>query len=759
MTPIAEIIFSGFVSKVVNDIADISKDGIRKAVKSKSAKNQNIESQIYNVVVNVLNKITNKQYEDDQDKIYDTAEGLLKILKKSEGSALRNINSCLLELGLSVCESEYLEFKMSLCEELGRDEYSELFRAILLLLLEQKSKYDDTVYVQLNQKLDEVILIINKEKNDGESNGTKQNIKSRTQEYANKWKENMFLNNFDKHDGNIGINVKLKDVYLEKHLPHFKWRNNKGNPDTKLKKLLSEYIYTQDKRKMLLVLGQPGIGKSTLITWIIINFKRVVDNILVYQFASDLKNMDVCNLDKDKKTITLGELELSFDDLEGKILILDGFDEISLKRDRTEVLNRLYKYLIKEDLLRKFSLIVTCRENYIQNVYRIDCDYVTLQSWGDNQIQSFCKVYSKKTKSIISDSTMMNIIKNKEVLGIPLILYMVLALDISVEKEGSIVDVYDQIFSLKEGGIYERCFVNIKKNKMEKYADPHWVYSLKEQIHQISRDISLWMFENNPNEASIIRDKYTEICTNIVEKSNQNTENIEQDVLIGSYFKLVRHTEGIDTEKLSFVHRSIYEYFFIEYLCVSMCQAINESQEQLASIFGNFLKVGKLSETMCEFLRHKVKICELNDKYNIVKDTFELMLHNGMVYHTGINYKRAGKLEGVVFANMLEILHLWERDSFSFSSEIVWYLIHNECERLNLNRIDLRDKNIKGAYLEGAHLREVDLRGVSLERVDLRGADLKGAILDENQVKHLNGICDLHGARVYLKDTNEIVNY
>ena len=759
MTSIAEIIFSGFVSKVVNDITDISKDGIRKAVKSKNTKNQNIESQIYNVVVNVLNKITYKQYEDDQDKIYNTAEDLLQILKKSDGSASRNINSCLRELGLNICESEYLEFKVSLCEELGRDGYSGLFRAILLLLLEQKSKYDNTVYVQLNQKLDEVILILNKKKEDEESNGIKQNIKNRTQEYASKWKENMFLNNFDKHDGNMGINVKLKDVYLEKHLPYFRWRNNIGDPDTKLKKLLSEYIYTQDKRKMLLVLGQPGIGKSTLITWIIINFKRVVDNILVYQFASDLKNMDVCNLDKDKKTISMGELELSLDDLEGKLLILDGFDEISLKRDRTEVLNRLYKYLIKEDLLRTFSLIITCRENYIQNVYRIECDYITLQSWGINQIQSFCKAYSKKTKSIISDSTMMNIIKNKDVLGIPLILYMVLALDISVEREGSIVDVYDQIFSLKEGGIYERCFVNIRKNKMEKYADPHWVYSLKEQIHQISRDISLWMFENNPNEASIIQDKYMEICTNIAEKSNQNTENIEQDVLIGSYFKLVRHTEGVDTEKLSFVHRSIYEYFFIEYLCVSMCEAINESQEQLASIFGNFLKVGKLSETMCEFLRHKVKKCELNDKYNIVKETFELMLHNGMVYHTGINYKRAGKLEGVVFANMLEILHLWERDSFSFSSEIVWYLIHNECERLNLNKIDLRDKNIKGAYLEGAHLREVDLRGISLERVDLRGADLKGAILDENQVKHLNGICDLHGAKVYLKDTNEIVNY
>lgn len=517
MTPISEIIFSGFVSKIVNDITDISKDGIKKAVKSKSEKNQNVESQIYNVIVDVLNRITNRQYEDAQDIIYDAAENLLQMLKKSEKNESRHINSCLRILDLNINGNEYLEFKVSLCEELGRDEYSELFRTILLLLLEQKSKYDNTVYVQLNQKLDEVILILNKKKDD-ESNSIKQKIKNRTQEYANKWKENMFLNNYDKYDGNIGINVKLKDVYLEKHLPYFKWRNNKGDPDTKLKKLLSEYIDTQDKRKMLLVLGQPGIGKSTLITWIIINFKKVADNILVYQFASDLKNIDVCNLDKDKKTITLGELEVSLDDLEGKILILDGFDEISLKRDRIEVLNRLYKYLIKEDLLRKFSLIITCRENYIQNIYRIECDYITLQSWGVNQIQSFCKVYSKKTKIIISDNTMMNIIKNKDVLGIPLILYMVLALDISVEKEGSIVDVYEQIFSLKEGGIYERCFVNIKKNKMEKYADPHWVYSLKEQIHQISRDISFWMFENNPNEASIEQDEYMKICANIAKK-------------------------------------------------------------------------------------------------------------------------------------------------------------------------------------------------------------------------------------------------
>lgn len=34
-----------------------------------------------------------------------------------------------------------------------------------------------------------------------------------------------------------------------------------------------------------------------------------------------------------------------------------------------------------------------------------------------------------------------------------------MALNISIEKNGSIVDVYDKIFSL-EGGIYDRCIDN-----------------------------------------------------------------------------------------------------------------------------------------------------------------------------------------------------------------------------------------------------------------------------------------------------------
>ena len=51
-------------------------------------------------------------------------------------------------------------------------------------------------------------------------------IKNRAEEYAKKWKENVFLNNYNEEDENAGVNIKLKDIYLEEHLPHYIWKEN-----------------------------------------------------------------------------------------------------------------------------------------------------------------------------------------------------------------------------------------------------------------------------------------------------------------------------------------------------------------------------------------------------------------------------------------------------------------------------------------------------------------------------------------------------
>ena len=594
-------------------------------------------------------------------------------------------------------------------------------------------------------------------------------VKSRTQEYFDKWNANMFLNDFDEWDEDAGANVKLRDVYIDEHLPHFIWGNNKSESKN-LNVLITQYIRKRNNNKMLLILGQPGIGKSTLITWIIAHFTDKVNDILVYQFASDLKNIDKCNLDK--RQSILGELSLSFDELDGKILILDGFDEVRVEKDRAEILNRIYRDLKKENLLHNFLLIITCRENYIQYMYRIECDYITLQSWESKQIQSFCKIYCKKAKRNISEVTMNNILRNKDVLGIPLILYMVLALDISIDKRGSMVDVYDKIFSQQEGGIYERCFKNIKKNKIERYDDPHWIYSLKKQIHQISRNIAIWMFENNSEEAYIPQEEYRKICMH--DQKNKNVD-IQQDFLIGNFFKLVRHCEGIETEKLYFVHRSIYEYFVAETIITSMCEEIDISKEMLACVFGTLLKRGILSENILNYLERKIVTSRLCNSFNIVNETFQLMIDNGMTYYIDEHSNNIIEYEIRIFENMLEILHLWDFDKWQLSPSITNYLKFGKgrcwnLERANLNGIDLRDLDLSKANLEGIDLGVVSLKkrveelingDLSLDNINLdklveENELLQGTIFSREQIYFLYNKYDLRGAKVLMNEGNII---
>ena len=611
MTLISEIIFGGFVSKIVNDIGEISKDAIKKAVKQRNEKYQNIESQIYNVIVDVLNKITNNSYRNNQDSIYDATETMLESLKKSNEDTLKSIKSCLRVLGLKVDQSECLKFKVSLYKELGKNEYSELFRAILLLLLEKKNRYDNDVYIQLNQKLDEVILILNQKEHDGDIAKTKQKIKSRTQEYADKWEANMFLNDFDKRDQNAGTNVKLKEVYLKEHLPHYIWKdNNENTPSTDLKELLSEYINEKRDSKMLLILGQPGIGKSTLITWIAANFCEKIDDILVYRFASDLGNTD---WQKERvSNRVLEELGLGYSDLNGKILIIDGFDEISIEASRRKgILDSLYIDWIYNKTIENFSLIITCRENYVSQFAILKCKYITLKPWDETQIRSFCNIFEDKSKNSVSMNMIEKLLENKEILGIPLILYMTLALNITIEKSSSIVDIYDQIFSLKKGGIYDRCYtIEHRINEPE----------IKKYIHQTSQKIAFWIFEHNNDKAFIKQEEFEDICNKEMDKFGKEIEDIQRDILIGNFFNL-KYYEGRNTNKIYFIHRSIYEYFVVIYFFESLCCL--KSKEEIVGKLGELLKDGRLTERILEIIKYKFTqtshikngICSLKNQY------------------------------------------------------------------------------------------------------------------------------------------------
>lgn len=601
---------------------------------------------------------------------------------------------------------------------------------------------------------------------DSVNDDKKHKIESKTQEYADKWNENMFLNNFDEWDEDAGVNVKLSDVYIEEHLPHFIWGDNKEESKN-LNEFLSKYIDNKNDNKMLLILGQPGIGKSTLITWITTKFNEYAGDILVYQFASDLKNV---NWKSSNISIEiLDALNLSNDDLHGKILILDGFDEVSVGGDRKGILDQLYGELIYRTVINHFKLIITCRENYVQKFLRMKCEFITLRPWDELQIESFCMRFLEKTKGTISKHAMTRVIENKDIFGIPLILYMILALNITIEKEGSIVDIYDKIFSL-EGGIYDRCIEN--KN----FADNHRIVSeIKKQIHQISREIAIWMFENNPNEAFIPQREYEIICNNVIKVQRTENKDIKQDFLIGNFFKL-RHCEGVGTEELYFVHRSIYEYFVAESIYSSIEKDLQElseeNKEKLAGNIAIYLKKGLISNTIGEYFKFKILKfynrlgTEKQERfYKWWEETVDMMMSRGMFYFTGnsiMQYENIIYKETCCFVNLLKILRLLfivSKQKYIFenmkNNQLDRYISYRlvDCrkesaygiEKLNLSKVDLanvflaeedlRTTNLRGVILFGANLRGANLSGLDLNGVNLRKANLEEANLRETNLE------------------------
>lgn len=530
-----------------------------------------------------------------------------------------------------------------------------MYKRIILIRQEKGIENNRDNFQQINEKIDNLDEKISIKKNDEFGLQRREPVKSRTQQYANKWNENMFLNNFDEWDENAGENVKLSDVYIDDHLPHFVWGGN-INVSTNLNTLLAGYMKEKSENKILLILGQPGIGKSTLITWIIANFEDIRDNILVFRFASDLKSIvwKTNLLDQ-----IAGAINLSHEALEGKILILDGYDEINID-GRGEVLNELFEELVIKKLIKNLVIVITCRENYINNLGTLRCKYITLQIWNKEQIRSFCKVWQMKTSCVISNSRINKIISNCKVFGTPIILYMILSLNVSIDNENELVDLYDQIFSL-DGGIYDRCIANMK------YEYSHRIGDFKPLVHEVSKKIAFWIFENNSEEAIIPEDEYEFICQSVIEEKECLQTINKRDFMIGNYFK---YYIGVGTGQIYFAHRTIYEYFAVEAIYESIESAIKElseeSQEILAGNIAFYLKEVQLNGTISNYLMRKIsnlynklsneKRCQF---YNWWEGAIDKMMENGMFYYTDKNmhhYRNIVAEEANCFLNITGIL-------------------------------------------------------------------------------------------------------
>lgn len=168
-----------------------------------------------------------------------------------------------------------------------------------------------------------------------------------------------------------------------------------------------------EKTSTMLITGVPGIGKTTITSWIANEYEKN-DNFFILRFRDwEFEELEqgilkaICNTFSCKKK-----------NLENKTLVLDGFDEMKTLDIRDKLLNDFFNDM--KDF-NNFKCIITSRLAYINSKYFQNI--LELKEFNIYQVEEF---YSKITGENLDNIEKVKF--NLKILGIPVIYIWLLCL-------------------------------------------------------------------------------------------------------------------------------------------------------------------------------------------------------------------------------------------------------------------------------------------------------------------------------------------
>ncbi len=371
---------------------------------------------------------------------------------------------------------------------------------------------------------------------------------NKKQDYINLWNSRLFL-----HLDNDERPLTLADAFIMPDYKIYKCiKRIKFFEEDTLDIIISKFI-NYNKTATMLINGEPGIGKSSITSWIADEYKAD-DRFIILRFR-DWRHKDLVNgLMENIYEI----LNCSKSDLEDKILIIDGFDEIKSISIRNELLNDFLNDVLDID---NFKCIITSRPSYINfEDFQI---VLKLLPFNVSKIEQFyCKIMGIKLMDQIMDC------ENVNVLGIPVILYMAIMSDIDITNDVTKPELYSRIFAEK-GGIFDKfCVEGIG---YDKGMQPFRVKENIEKYLEFLQEVAFAMFENDklllPEEEYDIPDlKFQGHYLSVLE------------------FPIKYLFENTETD-IEFIHKTIYEYFISEYIYNVISKELFTNEEKLVQCF------------------------------------------------------------------------------------------------------------------------------------------------------------------------------
>ncbi len=684
---------------------ELSIEQIKNIYTNYENRHKSLTTRLYTALIESMKEVTSNRYEDNMDVLYDCANSLMTCWQREDVLSLVTFTDSALISKYSNNTIKAKDFEDILVRHIIKDEELEH----VLSFHWNKKSYDNTKKIvqdinKQNVVLEEVRDNINNIKNKMIEDNPNKEVKKfyaedTKAEFVRKWKDELFLHK--------GEGITLEHTFV---MPDYKLYDEETLVYDNLKEHLKIFITKSEYRNMFII-GHPGMGKSSIVAFLINEYQK--NNILIIKFR-DLRDNELHN----------GLLNAIFykldEDLENKILIMDGYDELDYHGNKEDLLNN-FQYDISK--IRNLKWIITSRHNYISDTILMKEEAIYLQPFNNDKIKIF---YNK-----LYDMYLEKEVKNIEVIGIPVILYMALFSEIDITDEKSIPEIYSTIFSI-DRGIFRK--LRSKNNNGFDSGVTHRVEIIGKIFLRILSELAFAMFEYGEFEISF--SKYEDIINkNCID--NQHRE-------LAFDFPLANLSEIYD-KKVKFVHNSIYEFFVSEYIFSCLCELNKTYNINKYNILGEMLHKNKLSSEVIEFLSYRINNSNLCDDMIIFTKTIKFMLINGMLYNVNLNVKQALNSEKNIFYNLMGILHCYNLDVIDINC-INYYLenkyvkeLINDNEDIDLSYLDLSKTNLKYINLNYSNLNRANLCETNLSRANLCRVNLCESLLTE---------VDFHGSNL-----------
>lgn len=527
-----DILANRLLDWVLGELLDCPKNIIISKIRDRS-KPENMESQIYNIIISTIQKAFSI---NDQETVFQMAEQFLKKLQEeqeiSENTIQKGLRviagsqridhtfcmSFLLSMNSEIAKKQELANWMLLNKTSYMDKrLDNVFRGVQDLSKDFKTMQNDPYKSRINTELSEL-------------EGIKFNDEKGF--YLDKWNARLFL-----HTRENDRPLTLEKTFI---FPDY---NLDGEDYDDLEEKLDLFFQLGN---ILILCGVPGIGKTSIVAKLANKYKEN-DKIVFLRFRY---LGDYIEGDRGLLKAICESLKCKERNLKDCTIVLDGFDELKTSYSKFELLK---SFLLDIRNVDELKVIITSRFNYIYNdiLRNLKGRIINLKPYSSKKIRE----YYKQILSV--DLPKEILIDNEEVLGVPVILYMALAVGIDFSKTRSRSELYERIFSL-DSGIWDR-FGNVGDRSYEK--EPHLVSYDKDKLFKIMQLLAFQIFENEKKKKSISISDYIKIVNTEFENIKEWGTNVERIIVDFPISNLYEKSDGIE-----FVHKSIYEYFVAEYI-------------------------------------------------------------------------------------------------------------------------------------------------------------------------------------------------